>query len=170
MAKYGVLNGGALFARLERGLSPADADLADVIAACVDCKRRAVEGDEFDRGARQLLNLGHTMGHAVELLSDYRLYHGECVAIGLAAVTRAACRKGLCPAGDAARIETLLRRLGLPTETDCTAGDILRVCGGDKKIRGGEIRLVVPEGVGHCTLRPIPLGELRGWIEAGLQP
>lgn len=166
--KYGVLLGGPLFSLLEENRL-AD-HLEEVVCACIACKRDIVGGDEFDRGQRQLLNLGHTVGHAVEALEEYRLFHGECVSVGLAILTRAACRKGLCPEEDGRRILRLLQTYGLPTETALSAGHLYDVCRSDKKVSGATIRLVVPEGIGHCTVQEVPMPELRGWIEAGLAP
>lgn len=65
-----------------------DFDRMTVLPRCIACKRDAVCADEFDRGARQLLNLGHTAGHAIETLSGYRISHGHAVAIGLAIMAR----------------------------------------------------------------------------------
>ena len=168
VVKTGVLSSEDLFSALEN--APIENQLEDVICACVAYKRDIVNGDEFDRGQRQLLNLGHTIGHAVEACSGYSLFHGECVAIGLAAVARAACRLDLTASKTRDRILALLRRCGLPTETDFTADQLYAVSCSDKKIAAGTIRLVVPEAIGGCTLRPMALPELRGWIEKGLQP
>ena len=168
VVKTGILSSEDLFSALEN--APIENQLEDVICACVAYKRDIVNGDEFDRSQRQLLNLGHTIGHAVEACSGYSLFHGECVAIGLAAVARAACRLGLTAPETRDRILSLLRRCSLPTETDFTADQIYAVCCSDKKIAAGTIRLVVPEAVGGCTLHPMALPELRGWIEKGLQP
>ena len=168
VVKTGVLSGEDLFSAL--AAKPIAEQLEDVICACVAYKRDIVCGDEFDRGQRQLLNLGHTIGHAVEACSGYALFHGECVAIGLAAVARAACRMGLTAPETRDRILALLRQYGLPTETDFTAAQLFDVCCSDKKIAAGTIRLVVPEAVGGCTLRPMAMAELRGWIEKGIAP
>lgn len=162
--KYGVLLGEPFFSQLAAQRLP----MEELIAVCVACKRDVVLHDEFDRGERQLLNLGHTIGHAVEAGSGYTLYHGECVAIGLAAIARAAVRMGCSDADTCARICALLRQYGLPTETDQTADALYAVCCSDKKIAGGSIRLAVPEALGRCTLRKIPLSALRGWIEKGI--
>ncbi|MEA4965183.1 MAG: 3-dehydroquinate synthase [Oscillospiraceae bacterium] len=165
--KCGVLLGEPLFSALER--TPIQDQLEDVIRACISYKRDLVEGDEFDRGDRQLLNLGHTIGHAVEAQSGYRLFHGECVAIGLAAVARAAHKMGLCSDETCGRIRALLEQTGLPTETACPADALFEICRSDKKIAAGRIRLVVPEAIGGCTLRPMALPELRDWIEKGIR-
>ena len=79
--KYGMIADDALFASIERG----EPVTADMIFACVDCKRRLVEADERDTGARQLLNFGHSFGHAIEKASGYAVGHGAAVAAGMVA-------------------------------------------------------------------------------------
>ena len=162
--KYGVLEGEPLFTQLERKTLSDEA----MIAACVASKRDVVSADEFDRGARQLLNLGHTIGHAVEKASGFTLYHGECVAIGLAAIARAAAALGFATESDRDRILTLLGSWNLPTRCDNSAETLFALCGSDKKVQGSTITLAVPEAIGRCTLRTVPLPELRTWIEKGL--
>ena len=137
---------------------------------CTSRKVGMVPPLEFDRGQRQLLNLGHTIGHAVEAKSGYALFHGECVAIGMAAVARAAAKLGHCPQETCDRILRLIRQYGLPTETDFSADELFSVCCSDKKIAAGTIRLVVPEAIGGCTLQPMAVTDLRLWIEKGITP
>lgn len=166
--KYGVLLGEPFFASLDE--TPIRQQLEDVIGTCVACKRDIVSGDEFDRGQRQKLNLGHTIGHAVEARSNYTLFHGECVAIGLACVARAAKRRGACSEETCGRILALLKKYGLPTETTETVDDLYAICCSDKKIAGSTIHLVVPEEIGGCTLQKMPVTALREWIAEGLIP
>jgi 3-dehydroquinate synthase len=124
--------------------------------------------DEFDRGERQLLNLGHTIGHAAESLSDFTLSHGKAVAIGTAVVARAAARQGICDQAVATRIQWLLQRFGLPVFTGESAADLARAAQSDKKRSGGTVNLIVPLTVGKCILRPTPVEELEIFIQAGL--
>ena len=159
--KYGVLGDRPLFDRLKTGIR---GNPEEVVAACVDAKRAVVEEDEFDTGRRQLLNLGHTLGHAVEANSNFTLSHGQAVAIGMAMVTRAAVNKGFCTPETRDEILGLLEQYGLPTETDQPAADILRTALGDKKRRSGQITLVVPREIGLCELVSIPVEELPEWI------
>ncbi|MBQ8952741.1 MAG: 3-dehydroquinate synthase, partial [Clostridia bacterium] len=90
--KYGVLADRALFDTMRAGGLTANMD--DIVTECVTIKRNIVAEDEFDTGWRQLLNLGHTLGHAVEQRSGYRITHGHGVAIGMALITRAAGQLG----------------------------------------------------------------------------
>ena len=166
--KYGILGDRAFFMRLKRGVRDS---LEDVVATCVDSKRRVVEEDEFDVGLRQLLNLGHTLGHAVEAGSHFTLSHGQCVAIGMAMIARSAAEKGFCTPETRDEILQILTQYGLPTQTDQSPEDIYRTALGDKKRRDGTLTLVVPEEIGRCRLHKIPVEELRSWIpprEAGI--
>ena len=96
-------------------------------------QRDVVDRDEFDVGVSKLLNLGHTVGHAVAACSGFTLLHGEGVAIGMAIITRAAVVKGLCTLETLPRLLAILERYGLPTETDYSLTDILAAAAADKK-------------------------------------
>lgn len=163
--KTAVLFSPTLFRELRE--TPARQQLAHVIAACVGFKRDVVESDEFDRGQRALLNLGHTIGHAVEACSGFSILHGEGVAIGLAAITRAAVEKGICTAETREQILALLRQYGLPTEVPYPLADILRAAEADKKRAGGVTSFVIPEALGRCRIEPIPAAEVPAWLRAG---
>ena len=139
----------------------------EAIARCIAMKRDIVQSDEFDRGQRALLNLGHTVGHAVEACSNFTLLHGEGVAIGMAVITRAAVARGLCSPDTLPRLLALLERYGLPTGTDYPLTDILRAAEADKKRIGGVTNLVVPEAVGRCRIVPVPGAEMPDWLRAG---
>ena len=143
-------------------------DRERVIAACVAHKRDIVVADEFDRGQRNLLNLGHTFGHAVETLSDFTLSHGRAVAIGTAMAARAAVSLGLADQGTASRIMWLLERFGLPIFTHHSAEVLANAALSDKKRSGGTVKLILPEAIGRCTISPTPIRELESIIQAGL--
>lgn len=157
--KYGVLGSKRLFDALK-----GEFDLMDVVTQCVDMKRAIVEDDEFDTGRRQLLNLGHTLGHAIEAGSHFTLSHGQSVAIGMAMIAKAAVKHGFCDAQTAREIVAILEQFGLPTETDQSADAIYRTALGDKKRQGGSLTLVVPAKIGNCVLHPIPVENLPDWI------
>ena len=160
--KYGVLGSRSLFEQLKAAHVREQAE--DVVAQCIEMKRRVVEDDEFDTGSRQLLNLGHTLGHAVEKNSGFTLSHGQCVAIGMAMMARAAEQKGFCSEETRDEIVDILTRYDLPTQTDQTPAEICQAALGDKKRRGSAITLVVPEEIGRCKLHKIPVEELQSWI------
>ena len=143
-------------------------DREAVIAACVGHKRDIVAADEFDRGQRNLLNLGHTFGHAVERLSDFTVSHGKAVAIGTAMAARAAVRSGLCGQGTATRIMWLLEKFGLPIFPGNSPAELAQAALSDKKRSGDTINLILPETIGKCAIRPVPTLELETIMQAGL--
>ena len=166
VVKTAVLFDPALFDELDRdGLR---FDRESVIARCVGHKRDVVAEDEFDTGRRALLNLGHTLGHAVETRSDFTLSHGRSVAIGTATVCRAAAKAGYADAALPEAVETLLRKLGLPTKTALTIDELMPVMLSDKKRSGGTVNVIVPERIGMCSIQPMAAEELREFMEAGL--
>lgn len=163
--KYAVLGSRELFALLAD--IPSGKGLEEVTARCVEMKRDFVQSDEFDRGARQMLNLGHTFGHAVEASSRFTLSHGKSVAIGMAMILRAACSRGLCSAETRDAVIALLQRYGLPTECPYPADMLLGALSADKKIFGTRLNLVVPTDIGACRLLPVGVDELSGWLRDG---
>ena len=164
--KYAVLFDIALFSELmDAGLN---FNAESVIARCVELKRNVVAQDEFDTGERQKLNLGHTLGHGIELLHNFAVSHGQAVAIGMAIVTGSALQYGICEEETLEQVLTILRRFQLPVSTDCTAQKLFESALSDKKRLGGQITLVVPQKIGNCILRPTPVDALKDFIEAGL--
>ncbi len=163
--KYAVLGSRELFALLAD--IPSGKGLEEVTARCVEMKRDFVQSDERDRGARQMLNLGHTFGHAVEASSRFTLSHGKSVAIGMAMILRAACSRGLCSAETRDAVIALLQRYGLPTECPYPADMLLGALSADKKIFGTRLNLVVPTDIGACRLLPVGVDELSGWLRDG---
>ena len=142
-------------------------DLEYIISVCVKIKRDIVNEDEFDNKIRQLLNLGHTLGHSVEALSDFTVSHGSAVAIGMCLITRAAVDKGLCHTDDLTLIENILKVYNLPIYTEMSAEDVFRVCLNDKKMGVGSISLIVPSQIGKCNIIEVPTNELKSWVISG---
>lgn len=97
-------------------------------------KRDIVAQDEFDRGQRQLLNLGHTFGHGIEACSSFAVSHGSAVAIGMAMIVRAAVQFGFCTTETRDTVLDLLRQYGLPTDCAYPAEQMLGVCFTRQKI------------------------------------
>lgn len=159
MIKCGVLRDAALFEAMADGSW--SEDLEGAVARCVSIKRDYVDQDPFDNGARQFLNLGHTFGHAVEKSTNFALSHGQCVAIGMVMAFRAA---GL----DEAPIVRAARACGLPTQSPCSADELCAAAALDKKRRGDTVTLVLPERIGACALRRVPVGQMRAYILRGL--
>lgn len=162
--KYGLLGDEAFFNALSQ---PEAFSQEALIARCVAMKRDIVERDEREGGLRRLLNLGHTVGHAVEQCSCFSVSHGEAVAMGMAAVTRAAVKRGLCAAETLPRLLALLERHGLPTELNYRAEALAAAARSDKKMSGGTLHLIVPERVGRCRVLPVTAEELTDWLKDG---
>ena len=139
-----------------------------IIARCVEFKREIVAADEFDRGCRQLLNLGHTVGHAVEKLSGFTVLHGQAVAIGMSVITRACAKNDLCSSDCARALDDILVRFGLPIVCPYSADELAHAMGADKKRHGDIITLVVPREVGQCTLYELSTETLGDFVKAGL--
>ena len=163
--KTAVLDGEELFETIRK--TPIREQYEAVIAYCVDFKRKYVEEDEFDLGLRMKLNLGHTVGHAVEACSDYAVPHGQAVAIGLAAISRAAAKRGMLPEEDCSRILKLLKIYELPTELLYGTEELFAAAQIDKKNTGDTMRLIVPHAVGDCVIEKIPREAFREWLLAG---
>ncbi len=162
--KYGYIGDRDLLSLLE---APFRDEPAHVIARCVDHKRKLVENDERDGGCRQLLNLGHTGGHAVELLSDYGISHGKAVAIGMLLAAKAAVAKGLCTPDVPIHIEKMLERYELPTACPFPAKALAEAALRDKKRRGDTVTLVLPTDLGKSMLYPLKTTELAAFFAAG---
>ena len=162
--KYAVIGDADLFSMLDAPEAP---DMETVIARCVSQKARIVEEDETDHGVRKHLNFGHTAGHAVELRSEFSLMHGHGVAIGMVIATEYAIRQGLCPESALPALTDLLKKHHLPTETEYDIADLYEAATRDKKREGDEIDVVLPTGIGSCTLKRIPVTELPAFLSGG---
>lgn len=164
--KYAVLFDPFLFEMLE-SCGP-DFPAQEVITRCVSLKRDVVAEDEFDRGTRQLLNLGHTLGHGIEAGSHFTVSHGQAVAIGMAMVAKAGEQYGITEAGLHRRLCSLLEKFRLPTKSPYDAQCIYTCALSDKKRSGDSVNLIIPERIGHCRIHPIAIRHLPAFIEAGL--
>ncbi len=159
VVKHAILVGDPFFSELERKLDSLRADdvktLAAVLERAVAVKVDVVSRDEREVDLRQVLNLGHTFGHALEEATRYRRFmHGEAVGWGLIAAAHLARRAGvLARGGDEARIIELVRRVGpLPSVSDLAPKAILKLLPRDKKAVGGRVRWVLPERVGKVRV------------------
>lgn len=161
--KYGVLGNESLFAQLKSGNFMDD--LESIIETCVSMKRDVVQEDEFDHGKRQLLNLGHTFGHAIEHCSDFKISHGHAVAIGMHWIACAAEKKGIAKPGTATQIAEALQKNQLPIETEYSPQQIASGALSDKKRRGDQISFVFPCDIGNCIIQKIPVEEVLALAE-----
>ena len=165
--KTGVLCDESLFSLFESGRL--EAAPAEVIARCVAYKAGVVERDEKEQNERRLLNLGHTVGHAIEKCSGYSIPHGHAVAAGLAIIARAAERLGWTEDPIAERIAACLAKNALPISAAYSAEELAQAASSDKKRRGDSITLVIPKKIGLCELKQVPVSQLTPIISAGLE-
>jgi 3-dehydroquinate synthase len=176
--KYALIGDPAFFDWCERhsgALLAGDAQARlRAIRTCVAAKAAIVAQDERDAGGRRaLLNLGHSFGHALEAETGYSdaLLHGEAVAIGMALAFRLAAQRGLCPPGDAERVERHLAAMGLPTRPshagiNASGAALAERMRHDKKAQGGILTLVLANGIGSaCTDRSVTPDELAAFLD-----
>ncbi len=164
--KHGLIGDPDLFDTLER--RPPD-DLAALVHRALAVKVAIVEQDTYERGPRALLNLGHTFGHALELLSDYRLGHGQAVALGLIAATRMSARLDLCSPSLIARVERAVKTQHLPTRiSGFTVANVVAAMKHDKKRNDANLRFIVLSAPGETTVIDSPpdgvIADAVGWI------
>ena len=164
--KYGMIRSRELLDFLRE--KPAGENLDWVIAQCLTIKRDVVAADERDNAVRQVLNFGHTIGHAIERCGHYAIYHGEGVAMGMAIMTRACVKQGRCPAECWTVLEELLDKYHLPKTCDMDPADLLAAARADKKRRGNAITLIQPERLGNCVLYKTDYDELARVLEVGM--
>lgn len=163
--KYGIINDAPLFDKLKNPIMP---QIEDVIENCVRNKRDIVNEDEREGGARQLLNLGHTAGHAVEKCSNFQISHGSAVSIGTVLISRAAVACGYCSKSDADGIERMLEQYNLPTKCPFDAKSLAAVASADKKRAGAKINLIIPYGIGDCRIVPMNVEDIEDFFSKGL--
>ena len=136
-------------------LTSGDKDLLQemIYRSCLD-KRRVVEEDPKERGVRALLNLGHTLGHAVEKAKNFEMLHGECVAVGTAAAAWLSCRRGMITEEEYRDVIDTFLAFDLPvTVSGVTAEEILALSKKDKKMDAGKIRFILLEEIGKAVIR-----------------
>lgn len=127
----------------------------EIIHACCKIKAKAVEEDEFDFGARLLLNFGHTIGHSIEKTQGYGVVtHGEAVAIGMVQITRVAEEKGLTAKGTTRQLEAMLRKFELPTSLDnWNEAALFDGVTHDKKMRGNQLKVILLSEIGQAYIQ-----------------
>ncbi len=158
--KYGVIGDSGLFQKLEETKNLSDFELLgyetilEIIKKSVKAKAYIVEKDEKENGIRALLNYGHTFGHVIENLTGYgKWLHGEAVSIGMVAVGQLSIEKGLWSKQDASRQKELLLKADLPVKWPKLDHDsVIRSLQGDKKVKEGKLRFVLPKAIGEVFL------------------
>lgn len=160
--KYGVICDRELF----KSLCESDSwDIESVIERCVTIKAEIVAEDEFDTGKRQLLNFGHTIGHAIEKVTDFKISHGIAVGIGMAIISKISDNLSWSKESTYPFIVKCLEKNGIPTTVQAENKELLSVMVNDKKRSGDTINLVIPKEIGNCVLRSIAVSELEEVLE-----
>lgn len=173
--KHGVLADQELFAELEtipinKRNEAGELDyerLERVVARNIEIKRDVVDKDEKEQGLRQTLNLGHTIGHAIEAANNYKLGHGSSVAAGMCFIARACAKLGICPQEDAERIVACVAAHGLPTSSDIATDELYAFALADKKRHGDTINVNMIRCIGEVYVDKMPLNQFKELIELG---
>src|SRR5580692_4750769 len=165
--KYAIIADAKLFAYLEKNLDALlrrdPAALAYIIPRSLEIKAQVVSRDERESGLREILNFGHTFGHALETLTNYKIYqHGEAIAWGMMAAALLGHEIHLTPADEVSRIVSIIRRLSpLPPWPKIPPQKIIAAMQSDKKTRAGQLRFVLAPKIGKAeTHENVPLDTL----------
>lgn len=132
-------------------------------------KREVVQADERDTGVRQLLNFGHTIGHAIEKCSGFTISHGHAVAIGMLIAARGSQKMGWSEEDCGPLLENILKRFSYPLDCPYSVSQLMAAALNDKKRQGDIITLVIPTRPGKCQLKKISINQLEKFIKAGLR-
>ncbi|MFC1993025.1 3-dehydroquinate synthase [Chloroflexota bacterium] len=155
--KYAVIWGGELLTYIDDNIdkvkSRDEVVLEEIVFRSARIKAEIVGKDERDMGLRNILNYGHTVGHAIESVSDFGVGHGEAVAIGMLVAARISNKLGMLDKSELVRLKGVIERAGLPTEVPELAIDkMVQAMENDKKIQGGKIRFVLPRAIGEVFI------------------
>ena len=168
--KYAMIRDQELFALLAQNKLPecrGNVRLIErVISRCVEIKRQVVSMDEKDKGLRNLLNFGHTVGHAVEKSSGFSVSHGKAVAIGMTAACRFAEKEKICPPGVTETLKELLNYYDLPVSAQYPAETICEGILSDKKIEGNRLHFILPRNIGDCFIYDMEISQLKDFLLA----
>jgi len=149
--KHGIIGDPVLFEVCNLGWEALTDNWDEIIRRAIAVKVQVIQNDPYEKGERAVLNLGHTLGHAIEAVSNYTIRHGEAVSIGIVASARLAVRLGIAERGVEAIIRETLQGLGLPTEIPeeidrIRLRDVMML---DKKRTSGKIQMIVPVRIGE---------------------
>jgi len=154
VVKHGIISDPDLFAMCNRGMDWVKANLEEVVKRAMAVKIKVIEEDPYEKGFRAALNLGHTVGHAVELVSGFQLRHGEAVAIGMAVEAAYSARVGLATSSVVKAVQDSLSALNLPIAIpkEMPREEIIRAMRVDKKKNAKVIRFALPVEIGKVEL------------------
>lgn len=157
--KHGLIQSSSYFASMQKEkeaiMKQEPSALEHLVAGSCEIKRGIVERDPKEQGERALLNFGHTLGHAIEKLSGFRLYHGECVALGMVGAAYISWKTGTLPEEERKLLEQVITGYGLPVrlkDFPCTAEEILAATKLDKKMESGKIKFIILKGIGNAAI------------------
>lgn len=127
--------------------------LEEVVYGSCEIKRKVVENDPKEKGERALLNFGHTLGHAIEKLENFKMLHGECVAVGMITAGYISMKRNMISASQYDTIVNMVKTLKLPTSVSgITAGDVVNISKSDKKMDAGQIRFILLDKMGNAVI------------------
>jgi 3-dehydroquinate synthase len=155
--KYGVIRDKGLLTYIEDNLdkikSLDDGTLEEIVFRSAKIKAEIVEKDEKDLGLRAILNYGHTVGHAIESASGFKVEHGTAVAIGMLAAAKISNRMGILNKNELLRLNSLIERAGLPTKMpNLEVEEIIQAIKHDKKVLRGKVRFILPKSLGSVFI------------------
>ena len=156
--KMALTSDAELFAIFERG--EALEHIENVVECSLRIKKAVVEEDEKENGLRRILNFGHTLGHGIEAASEGKLYHGECVALGMIP---------MCAPDVRARLVTVLQSLGLPTKIEGDLKTALNFTAHDKKCEGSAVNVVFVDKIGSYRIEKMPLADWQTYIHEQME-
>jgi len=155
--KYAVISDNKFFTYLETNLdqikSLDERTLEEIVSHSAKIKAEVVEKDEKDLGLRNILNYGHTVGHAIETVSDFKVEHGKAIALGMLAAATISNKLGLLDKNELTRLKSLIQRADLPIELPALEVEkIIQAIKHDKKILRGKVRFILPKALGNVFI------------------
>ena len=166
MIKHAILSGGRLYEIAQQGALLDNVE--EVVALNVEIKASFFQADPYDTGCRQLLNFGHTIGHAIEKYSQYTVSHGQAVAMGIVAETKAFIKFYNEKSEVLEIIKSVFEKNSISFKNPYTFQELIQIVTHDKKLAGGHLNIIAPVGIGNCQLRAIPVAHLEEYIAGGL--
>ena len=147
-----------LFCLIENSQS-LESDLEKIILGGLKLKKTVVEKDPHEKNLRKVLNFGHTIGHAIESVSDFGLLHGECVALGMLPMASIDVR---------ARLENVLKKYNLPTKIDASSDILLDYIKRDKKAKGDKVTVIYVSEIGKFQMIDVKITDMKKYIDGGI--
>ena len=163
VVKMAIIGDEELFNFIEENISASCYTNIDtmqrIVLDSIRLKADIVDRDECEKGIRRVLNLGHTIAHAIEKCT-HKLNHGEAVAVGISKISHISNAMGILSNEDMQRIDDLLQKIGFSLEIPVPLSDVIREVRHDKKKSNNLLRIVLPERIGSCRIEEMPLGDV----------